>query len=112
MDDARARAILGVDPGAGADAVEAAFRARAWAAHPDTGGSGAHFAELSEARRVLSRPDRLSARPAARPAPRPEPPQWVTAAATTAASVASDLEVLGAVLGRRVRRWLVRHLEP
>lgn len=119
MDTARARALLGVTPGAAPDTVEAAFRARAWASHPDRGGSAAHFAELSEARRLLTvQSSRPNSRPNSRPAAhagahndRPDAPQWITTAASTAASVAADLEVIGAMVGRGVRRWLARRLE-
>ncbi|MCW5695842.1 MAG: J domain-containing protein [Bauldia sp.] len=42
--------ILGVPRGSSAEAVKAAFRAKAAAAHPDTGGSTAAMAELNAAR--------------------------------------------------------------
>jgi hypothetical protein len=41
---------LGVVPGAGMDAVEAAYRAKAKQVHPDRGGSNAAMAELTAAR--------------------------------------------------------------
>lgn len=41
--------VLGVDPGAPAAVIEAAYRAQAKKAHPDTGGSAAAFRELQAA---------------------------------------------------------------
>jgi hypothetical protein len=42
--------VLGVPPNASREAVEAAFRSKAKAAHPDAGGSTAAMAELNAAR--------------------------------------------------------------
>ena len=55
MDATRARAVLGLRPGAGADAVERAFRDRARTAHPDRGGDPIEFQALVEARNLLRR---------------------------------------------------------
>jgi DnaJ-class molecular chaperone len=41
---------LGIRPGSSADAIQAAYRAKARAAHPDAGGSDAAMAELNSAR--------------------------------------------------------------
>lgn len=53
MDPRRARAVLGVPPGAADADVERAFRHHARSAHPDHGGDAATFRELEEARRTL-----------------------------------------------------------
>lgn len=45
--------ILGVRPGAAADEIDAAYRQKAKAAHPDNGGSVAAMQELNEARAAL-----------------------------------------------------------
>lgn len=45
--------ILGVRPNASEGEIDAAFRAKAMAAHPDKGGSATEMAELNEARRKL-----------------------------------------------------------
>ncbi len=42
--------LLGLQPGASPDAIEAAFRAKAKTAHPDKGGSAEAFRMLNEAR--------------------------------------------------------------
>ena len=47
--------ILGVAPGAGEAAVEAAYRAQAKVAHPDSGGSTAQMAALNAARDAAKR---------------------------------------------------------
>jgi len=41
--------VLGVDPGASARDIKAAYRARARAAHPDKGGSSEEFAPIARA---------------------------------------------------------------
>lgn len=48
-----ANEILGVKPGASIEEIDAAFRAKAKAAHSDLGGNDAAMAELNEARRKL-----------------------------------------------------------
>jgi curved DNA-binding protein len=63
----QARALLAVAPDAAPDAVRAAFRRAAKAAHPDRGGDPAEF------RRVLDAYRLLSAAPRARPIQRPPP---------------------------------------
>ena len=50
---AAARTLLGVPAGAGADAVETAFRQRLRTAHPDAGGSSEATRRLTEARDLL-----------------------------------------------------------
>lgn len=50
---AAARARLGVARGAGADAIETAFRAQLRSAHPDAGGSNEATRGLTEARDTL-----------------------------------------------------------
>jgi|GEM_PF-5480890 len=52
---AAARAQLGLERGAGADAIEAAFRAQLHSAHPDAGGSDEATRGLTEARDLLLR---------------------------------------------------------
>lgn len=46
--------ILGVEPGASQEDIEAAYRERAREAHPDTGGSKQEFLEVQEAYETLS----------------------------------------------------------
>jgi ribosome-binding protein aMBF1 (putative translation factor) len=46
--------ILGVEPGASQEDIEAAYRERAKEAHPDTGGSKQEFLEVQEAYETLS----------------------------------------------------------
>ena len=53
MTPARARMLLGVPATASSAQVEAAFRRKAWAAHPDRGGSAVEFADLAAARALL-----------------------------------------------------------
>ena len=53
MSPQEARAILGLDPGAGPDAVQAAYRRLIRMAHPDTGGTRGLAAQLNLARDVL-----------------------------------------------------------
>jgi len=55
MDEAEARALLGVAVGAGAKEIRAAFRARMRSAHPDRGGSHDQAARLAAARDLLLR---------------------------------------------------------
>jgi hypothetical protein len=50
---ARARALLGVGPGADADAIQAAWRRGMMTAHPDGGGSAARAQDLTAARDLL-----------------------------------------------------------
>jgi|ERR1039457_1936455 DnaJ-domain-containing protein 1 len=45
--------VLGIRPGASDEEIDAAYRRKAMAAHPDRGGSAAAMAELTEARRKL-----------------------------------------------------------
>lgn len=51
----RARALLGVPPGADAETIRAAHRRLAASAHPDRGGSDAAMQELNAARDLLLR---------------------------------------------------------
>jgi hypothetical protein len=53
MDGRRARAVLGVGGDAGPDEIRRAFRARAFATHPDHGGNAAEFAAVQHAFAVL-----------------------------------------------------------
>lgn len=48
--------ILGVSPGASADQIKKAYRAKALASHPDRGGSAAQMKLLNEAWAVLGDP--------------------------------------------------------
>lgn len=48
-------AILGLQPGASADAVRRAFRAKALETHPDQGGDAAHFRSVMRAFERLTR---------------------------------------------------------
>ena len=48
-----ARALLGVSPRAGADAIRAAHREQVAAAHPDRGGSADRTRQLNAARDLL-----------------------------------------------------------
>ena len=52
-DEAAARALLGVAPGADADAIQAAWRSRIAQAHPDAGGSDAAARAVTAARDLL-----------------------------------------------------------
>ncbi len=45
--------ILGVTAGASEEEIDAAYRQKAMAVHPDRGGSAAAMAEINEARRKL-----------------------------------------------------------
>ena len=54
-DDAEARAVLGVDAGADADAIRAAHRRLVSAVHPDKGGSADLTRRINAARDVLLR---------------------------------------------------------
>jgi DnaJ-domain-containing protein 1 len=45
--------VLGVRPGASEEEIDAAYRRKAMAAHPDKGGSAGAMAELTEARSKL-----------------------------------------------------------
>ncbi len=64
----QARALLALAQDAAPDAVRAAFRRAAKAAHPDRGGDPAEFRRVLEAYRLLS------AAPSARPVRQPPPP--------------------------------------
>ncbi len=55
-DEAAARALLGVPPGADAGTVHAAWRQALAAAHPDRGGTAEGAAALTAARDLLLRP--------------------------------------------------------
>jgi curved DNA-binding protein CbpA len=50
--------VLGVDPGASARDIKAAYRSKARSAHPDKGGSSEEFAPIARAYEVLGDPDR------------------------------------------------------
>ena len=50
--------VLGVDAGASADEIKAAYWRRAKNAHPDTGGSAQEFGDVKLAHAVLSDPER------------------------------------------------------
>ena len=50
--------VLGVDAGASADEIKAAYWRRAKNAHPDAGGSAQDFGDLKLAHAVLSDPER------------------------------------------------------
>jgi hypothetical protein len=63
MSRARAARHLGVRPTASADEINAAFRRRSRAAHPDLGGDADAFGALLDARRVLLSPPSTSAAP-------------------------------------------------
>jgi hypothetical protein len=52
-DEAAARALLGLAPGANADAIQAAWRSRIAQAHPDAGGSDAAARAVTAARDLL-----------------------------------------------------------
>ena len=54
-DEAEARAVLGVDAGADADAIRAAHRRLVTAVHPDKGGSADLTRRINAARDVLLR---------------------------------------------------------
>ncbi|MDQ2728007.1 MAG: J domain-containing protein [Actinomycetota bacterium] len=53
MDQARARRLLGVSAAATRTDIEAAFRSRVMATHPDRGGQADEFRSVVEARRAL-----------------------------------------------------------
>lgn len=68
-DRAEAAALLGVSPDADATEVRRAYRMWVRVAHPDAGGDPAHFARLTQARRIMLR---QAWRPVpTNPAPRP-----------------------------------------
>lgn len=57
--------ILQVDPGASAEVVRTAYRARVKEAHPDLGGTVEHLREVRDAfQRIQEDPDAAAARPA------------------------------------------------
>ncbi len=56
MDQASARRLLGVSAAATRTEIEAAFRSRVMATHPDRGGQAEEFRSVIEARRALLRP--------------------------------------------------------
>ena len=91
MTPSRARLVLGVAPGASPAQVEAAYRARAWAAHPDRGGAPAAFTDLADARRAL-----LSAGPGAHRPPAP-------------VRVVPDRDPLRRLVRAALRRWSAGH---
>ena len=78
----QARAVLGLESNAGADAVRAAFRKAAKAAHPDRGGDPAKFRRVLDAYRLLSaEPQSVESKPAAtkaEPSPEPAAPRQTT----------------------------------
>ncbi len=53
IDEAAARALLGVAPGADADAINAAWRKQIARVHPDAGGTAALAAQVTAARDLL-----------------------------------------------------------
>ena len=55
MTEAEALSVLGLEPGADADAIDAAHRRMIVRAHPDQGGSDYLAAKVNEARAVLRR---------------------------------------------------------
>lgn len=76
-------AVLGVSPGASADDIKAAFRARARVEHPDHGGDPTRFRRLVDAQRHAL---------AAAPAPATSAPatnRFITASSTAASAVHS-----------------------
>ncbi len=75
MTAGRARALLGLAPGAEGEAVAAAFRAAVKAAHPDRpGGDAERLRQVIEAHRLLQSlaEAKLQFAPARRPPRRPE----------------------------------------
>jgi hypothetical protein len=58
-----AAAVLGVQPGATADEIHAAYRQAARRAHPDTGGDEASFRRVTEAYESLLRHRSIAAAP-------------------------------------------------
>jgi hypothetical protein len=88
VDAAAARRLLGVSPLATPREIEAAFRARALATHPDRGGAPESFRLVVEARRTLLAPD---------PGRRPPP-----------VTVVPDVTVLRQLLTAVLRRLLDR----
>jgi hypothetical protein len=93
--------VLGLEPGASADALEEAFRRRAWDAHPDRGGNVEDFAALVEARRVLERLVRARGDRRTPPGERP----------AAAVSVEPDGELSRRMARQKVRRWMGRRSE-
>ena len=64
-DEARARALLGIDDDAGEDEVRAAHRRLASGAHPDRGGSTGEMQALNAARDLLLKRAKRGGRPSA-----------------------------------------------
>ena len=65
--------VLGVDAGASADEIKAAYRRRAKNAHPDVGGSAQEFGDVKLAHAVLSDPERRARYDRAGEVEEPEP---------------------------------------
>ena len=52
MTEDEAFTLLGIKPGSSPGRVDAAYKERVWAAHPDRGGEAEAFSALGEARRI------------------------------------------------------------
>ena len=103
----QARAVLGLGSKAGADAVRAAFRKAAKAAHPDRGGDPAQFRKVLDAYRLLSaeaevaEPEPAAARGA--PAPEPAAPRQTTVRITVEDAFLGAAKTVRLPDGRRGR---------